>query len=184
MRGFSIVFGWGLLLLLPVPVEAEPQVERLRVEIRHQRALLSFHLTDALDERFYERLESGLPTAFVFEMELDAQRRLWFDKTFKTNELQVIAMYDALEREYLVNYKLGGKLVESRVIRDLAELGRAMTRLEDVPAFDLTGVSPKQRLQIRLRAVLGTKTVLSVIPSTITTDWVESSRFNAPGSGP
>lgn len=175
--------GLGLHLLAP-PAMAEPHVERLRVEIRDQRALLSFHVADALDERFHERLESGLPTAFVFEMELKVLRRFWFDKTLKTHELQVIAMYDALEREYLINYKLAGKLVESRMVRDLEELGRSMTRFEDVPAFDLGDVSPRHRLQIRLRATLGAKTVLSMIPSTITTEWVESRRFRGPEPSP
>lgn len=177
MRCFPLVFG---LALLASGATAEPHVERFEVEVRNQRAYLSFHLAEALDERFHERLESGLPTAFVFEMELQSQRRLWFDKTLQTHELQVIAMYDALEREYLVNYKLAGKLVESRMVDDLDELGRAMTRLDDVPAFDLSGVSPRQRLRVRLRAQLGAKTMLSLIPTTITTDWVESERLRLP----
>ena len=34
-------------------------------------------------------------------------------------------MYNAIRREYLVNYKLDGRLVQSRVLKTLPELERA-----------------------------------------------------------
>lgn len=179
MRFFCLALSLGLAVIVPT-AHAEPHLEKVRIDVRDQRALASFHLADGLDDRFYERLESGLPTAFVYEMELRVQRRMWFDKTLETQELQVTAMYDALEREYLINYKLDGKLFDSRVVRELDELSRAMTRVEDVPAFDLSDLSSGQRLRVRLRATLGSKTVLAMIPSTITTDWVESRRLRVP----
>ena len=164
--------------LLPSPLAAgDPRVASLGVDVRENRAFLSVALADALDERFFERVESGLPTAVVYQFELQADRKRWYDKTLETSELQVVAMYDALEREYLVNYKLSGKLVESRVVRDLDDLALAMTRLDDVPVFELDDVPRRVRLQVRIRALLGSKTLFAVIPSTVSTDWAESEKF-------
>lgn len=178
----------GLFLLLPVllvlaavPSTAEPRIIDLRVVLDGRQALLSFQLAEATGERFVQRVESGLPTGFEITFELIRQRRWWFDKVLDTNTLQVVAMYDALEREYLVNYKLGGKLIRSRMVSDAEELETAMTRFDSEPIFQLGGLSPDLRLRIRLRAELGSKTLFSLIPARITTDWVESERFRPPG---
>lgn len=170
-----------LLVLAAVPSAAEPRITDLRLVLDGRRALLSFRLAEATGERFLERVQSGLPTGFEVTFELIRQRRRWFDKTLDTNTLQVVAMYDALEREYLVNYKLGGKLVRSRMVSSVEELKAAMTRFESEPIFQLGGLSPDVRLRIRLRAELGSKTIFSLIPTRITTDWVESERFRPPG---
>jgi hypothetical protein len=174
---------WCLLLLLlfATPSAAEPRITDLRVVLDGRQALLSFQLAEATGERFLDRVESGLPTGFEIVFELIRQRRWWFDRTLDTNTLQVVAMYDALEREYLVNYKLGGKLIRSRMVTDIEDLKAAMTRFENEPIFHLEGLSPDLRLRVRMRAELGSTTLFSLIPARITTDWVESERFRPPG---
>lgn len=164
-----------------LPSVAEPKISDLAVTVEGRQALISFELTGATDERFLERVESGLPTGFELTFELVRQRRGWFDRTLDTNTLQVVAMYDALEREYLVNYKLGGKLIRSRMVKDRGDLEAAMTRFEREPIFQIGTLSPDLRLRIRARAELGSKTIFSLIPARVTTDWVESERFRPPG---
>lgn len=175
--------GIGLLLAAPV-AQAEPRVVGLEVEVEDNQVLLSFRLDGALDERFLERVESGLPTGVVYRFELQGDRKRWFDKTLKRSTLQVVAMYDAIEEEYLVNLKLDGKLVESRMVRDLEELARVLTRFERVPVFGLQDVPRRWRLQVRLRAELGSKTILSMIPAKIHTDWIASAKFRSPNPLP
>jgi hypothetical protein len=169
---------WGLLLAATA-VLAEPHLSGMGVRLEDQRVLLSFRLQDALDEKVLDRIDSGLPTGFLYQFELTGLRRLWFDKTLATRELEVVAMYDALERQYLVHYKLGGKLMESRLVKDLASLRSALTELYRVEIFSLEDVAPHWRLQVRVRAQVRPRTVLGMIPSTVTTEWVESPRFRA-----
>lgn len=195
MRSLPSLHSLGLLLLLGlVPVlwsvhsaratDEGPRIDSLEVDLDANRVLVSFALTGAVDERFVERVQSGLPTAFVYRFELIRGRWFWFDKLVDSNTLQVVAMYDAVKQEYLVNFKLGGKLVKSRMVRDLAELERVMTRFEQEPVFTLTEVLDSPRIHLRVRAELGAKTLFSLIPAKITTDWVESRRIFAPDPQP
>lgn len=163
------------------PLAAEPHISNLEIAFEGRQVLVSCHLEEATGERFLQRVESGLPTGFELTFELIRPRRGWFDRTVDTNKLQVVAMYDALAREYLVNYKLGGKLIRSRMVRHLDELVQAMTRFEREPIFQLEPMPSDPRLRIRVRAELGSKTLFSLIPARITTDWVESERFRPPG---
>ncbi len=89
-----------------------------------------------------------------------------------------------MSREYLVNYKHDGKLTETRVVRDLEELERAMSELDQVPIFGIATLPPKvQRtimrasVLVRGRVELGSGTWLWVFPSTQTTDWARSRKF-------
>ena len=139
-------------------------------------ARVGFDLEGAFSDDFVEQLESGLPSGFVYDLELLKDRR-WFDKTLATSRLQVVAMYDAATRGYLVNYKLDGKLVESRMVRDVADVERAMTHVEDLPAFRLDAYPRSWRLLVRARAAVGPGTLLFFIPTHAVTDWRASRKF-------
>jgi Domain of unknown function (DUF4390) len=172
---------WGVLAALVSPLAASGQatLSALSVAVDGNRALVSFHLDDAFDPRFVERVQSGLPTGFTYQLELLKDRKRWYDRALEDTTFQVVAMYDALSREYLVNYKLGGKLVESRMVTDLADLEPALTRIEDLPAFDLGNVPRSWRLLVRVRAELGPRTILSFIPAKDSTEWIESNKFRS-----
>ena len=146
---------------------ADAAITRPRVEVEGNRALVSFELEQALDERFLERVQSGLPTGFLYRLELLKDRKRWYDRPLAETTLQVVAMYDAVSREYLVNRKLGGKLVDSRMVSDLAGLERELTRVESLPAFHLDGLPRSWRLLVRVRAEMGSRTILSIIPAKV-----------------
>ncbi len=148
--------------------------------IRGQRLEVSFALQDAFGEELFERIESGLPSGFIFQFKLQRDNKRWFDRELDSSRLQVVAMYNAVTREYLVNYKQNGKLVASRVLRSRDELESAMTRFQSHSLFDLAGTGGRRRLLVRARARLGSRNILSIIPSSIHTDWVESRKFRVP----
>jgi hypothetical protein len=148
-----------------------------RVEVDGNRALVSFRLDGALDERFLDRVHSGLPTGFLYRLELLKDRKRWYDRPLEETTFQVVAMYDAVSREYLVNRKLGGKLIDSRMVGDLPALERELTRIESLPAFQLDGLPRSWRLLVRVRAEMGSRTILSFIPAKVHTDWSESRKF-------
>lgn len=170
----------GLLLLAMVaagqsePAGKKPPKARLvdfETTIDGQRLLLSFRLAQAFDDNLKRRLESGLATGIVFDFELVRRRRLWFNKTLAKGQLQVSAMYNAVSREYLVNFKHDGVLIESRLLRDPDLLYAAMSEFERLPVFTLG--SWRGEVVARARAELGTGSLLFFIPTLRTTDWVE-----------
>jgi hypothetical protein len=171
-----------LLLALAVPgaAVADGRVRGLDVHLDGRRVLVDFRLEDGFDHDLVERVRSGLPTSFTYELELLRDRKRWFDRPLDTGEIQVVATFDAVAQEYLVNYKLNGKLIESRMVRSLEELRRAMTRFEGLPAFTLEPLPRRWRLLVKVRALLGTRTAFSLVPVRDTTDWKESDKFWAP----
>jgi len=152
-------------------------ITRPGVEVEGNRALVSFVLEGAIDDTFLERVHSGLPTGFLYRLELLKDRKRWYDRPLAETTLQVVAMYDAVSREYLVNRKLGGKLVDSRIVGDLPSLERELTRVDALPAFHLDGLPRSWRLLVRVRAEMGSRTILSIIPAKVQTDWNESRKF-------
>ena len=165
----------ALVLVLPVSAAgAEPRIENLHVNRQDGRILVSFELLDALDAEMVERVDSGLPTELAFTLRLEHPRVWWFDRVFERATLQVLAMYNAVTREYLVNYKLDGRLIESRVVNDLEELKRAMTLIHSLPAFEIQEELPPTRMQLTVRAELGSKTFLFLFPNRIETNWARS----------
>lgn len=175
----------GLAALAAAPRAAgqetagEPRLAALTVTVDGNLARVGFRLENAITPRFVERLESGLPTGFLYRLQLLRDRKRWFDRAVEESTLQVFAMYDAATRGYLVNYKLDGKLIESRPVRGLADLERAMTDVEALPAFELQGLPRSWRLLVRVQADIGARTIFGVLPSRIVTDWRESEKFRS-----
>jgi hypothetical protein len=91
-------------------------------------------------------------------------------------------MYNAVNREYLVNTKQDGDLVESRVVRETDELYKVLTTIERLEVFSLQGRRDAE-LEVRGRAELGTGSILFFIPTIRATDWVESKRFKIDQNG-
>ena len=156
---------------------AEARVTNLRVKLLENQVLLSFKLVDVFDEDFEQRIESGLLTGFSFRFQLVRERKSWFDKEVDAGILRVDAMYNAVTREYLINYRYDGDLIESRVVRDTAELQEALTTYSEFPVFTVEGRARRQRMRVRVRAELGTRMLLFFIPRSRSTDWVETRKF-------
>ncbi len=182
-RDFSSIVGLlpvALIVLTAVAATARDtpraRIEGVRVELAEQQVLLAFKLANAFDENLRRRIRSGLPTGIVFDFELVRARKGWFNKDVDSGTMQVVAMYNAVTREYLINYKHDGNLIESRVVREAEELRPAMTEFSGLPVFSLENRGG-ERLQVRVRAELGTRTLLFFIPTTLTTEWAESRIF-------
>jgi hypothetical protein len=159
----------------------EPRIAALEVIPAAGRIDISFVLEDVFDDQLVERIQTGLPTGFDFKIKLvRSQRWWWFDPDIREADFSVVAMYNAVTGEYLVNYKKDGKLIESRVVREIRDLRDAMTRFEDLHAIDTTGLEEDRSLWVRVRGILGSRHRLFIIPTTIETDWADSRRFRLP----
>lgn len=180
MKAFPALLLAGLLA---APAAAdEPAVRELSIALDGVQVLASFRLAGGLTPELRERIESGLPTGFLFELDLLRDRQRWWDESLDSTRIEVVAMFNAVTREYLVNTKLEGKLIDSRTLRDADELERVMTRFQAVPVFVLRSPSRRERYLVRARAELGTGNLLGFVPVMRATPWVESNkvRFREP----
>jgi hypothetical protein len=182
MQGSSFLVVALLALATPAPpAAAGPRVRDLSISLDAGQVLVSFRLDGGLGTELAQRLESGLPTGLVYELDL-ARDRQWFDDSVDSTRLEVVAMFNAVTREYLVNTKIEGHLIDSRTLRDASDLERALTRFTALPAFTLPPGARPGRYIVRARVELGTGQVLGFIPFLRTSEWVESNkvRLRAP----
>lgn len=175
----------ALLLLAAAPERPAITEVTAALDLDAREVRVSFRLAGAFDETARERLAAGLPTGFTYEIELLRDRKRWWDDGLEETSLEVVAMFNALSRDYLLNFKRDGRLVESRTVRELADLERAMTEVGGLAAFVVPeGVRARQRLLVRVRAVLGTATWLGFVPTERETAWAESRKFRLPAEAP
>lgn len=179
LAGLVLAVFW---LAVGVRADAEARLEALGVERDGQRLLISCQLSGAFDEPFRQRLQSGLPTPLVYRFVLERERSSWFDASMARSRVQVVAMFNAVTSEYLINFKHDGDLIQSRIVRDADELERAMTVLEDFPVFTLEERLKDDDYYVRARAELGTRTVLAFIPRTLATDWTKTGNLRLGGA--
>ncbi|MFL6262389.1 MAG: DUF4390 domain-containing protein [Thermoanaerobaculia bacterium] len=161
---------------------ADAEISEIKIGLDADRVLTTFTLGGAFDRRFAERVDSGLPTSILYRLELFRDRKRWWDQRLRESTFEVVATYDAVARAYAVHYKLNDKLIESRTVRERRTLEEAMTRVERLPAFSVAGLPREWRLLVKVEAELGSRTVLSLIPVTISTPWRESPKFRPPGT--
>jgi hypothetical protein len=174
----------GLALLMTLSLAATPalgageraQISDLTLSDGDGQLLVSFRLLHAFSDSTLERIQSGLPTGFTYKLVMERERNWWFDKRVERTDLDVVAMYNAITREYLVNYKQDGRLVDSRVVTSPEDLRRAMTIFHAWPAFELDR-DFRRNLVVKIQAELGSKTILALFPTTVRTRWLETERF-------
>jgi hypothetical protein len=178
MKWLSALGIAGALAAAAAPaVAAEPRIVDLRIVVDGVQVLASFRLEDGVSGSLLERIQSGLPTGLAYELELACDRKRWLDDELDEARLEVVAMFNAVTREYLVNTKLDGKLVDSRTLRDPGDLERAMTAFTALPVFTIRDTCARERFLVRARVELGTGQWLGFIPVLKRTDWVESNKI-------
>lgn len=177
---------WALTAFLFFGSSADkPYLTEPELVLDERRAVISFDLVGAFDDELFEEIQTGLATGFTYQFNLLRDHLRWADNRIDKSELQVTAMYNAVTREYLINYKQDGKLIDSRVARSREELEQAMTHIESIAAFVLSpDLNPKKRYLIKARAKLGSRTIMLLIPTRIETDWVTTRKFRPPATEP
>ena len=162
----------ALLLSAGSAAALEARIGDVTVSREASQLQVSFQLLDAFDQEVLDRIQSGLPTGFTYDIKLERLRKWWFDPALERSRVEVLAMYNAVTREYLVNLKQDGKLIDSRVVKNEDELRETMTIFHQLPFCTMPDV--RGRLVVRLRARLGSRTILALFPTTIHTAWAES----------
>src|SRR4051812_2847614 len=145
---------------------ADAEISEIKIGLDGAQVLTTFTLTGAFDQRFSERVDSGLPTSILYRLKLFRDRKRWWDRRLRESTFEVVATYDAVARAYTVHYKLNDKLIESRTVRERKALEEAMTRVESLPAFSVAGLPREWRLLVKAQAERGPRATLSLLPAT------------------
>jgi len=150
---------------------ADPQIEHLTATAANGQVSVHFVLAHAFDrEETIQGLRSGVPTSFTYVVEIFRDRPNWLDEGISRSRIEVIATFNSVTREYVLNYRRDRRLVRSATINDLAELQQRMTTIEEPELFDI-GNRPPYKLRVRAKADLMRGWLLYFIPWEVSTRW-------------
>jgi hypothetical protein len=168
---------WLLLALAATGVVAEqpkPQIRNLAATAAGGKVSIRFDLEGAFTSpEMVEALQSGLPTSFTYHLEIFRDHPNWFDDSIAKSRIEVICTFNALTREYLLNYRRDRHLVRSQTFSDLRELERNMTRIVEADFFDVGEWKP-HKLKVRAKADLMRGWLMYVIPWEVSSPWRET----------
>lgn len=122
-------------------------------------------------EQIIRGLQGGVPTSLVYVVEIYRDRPNWLDEGIARSRIEVMATFNSLTREYLLNYRRDHKLVRSETFNDLPSLERAMTNIDEPALFDI-GKRPPYKLKVRVKADLMRGWLLYFIPWEVSTRWM------------
>ena len=150
---------------------AEPSIDHLIATSTGGTVSVRFTLEHAFDrEQTIQGLQSGVPTSFAYIVEIYRDRPNWFDEGISRSRIEVIATFNSVTREYLLNYRRDRRLVRSETFNDLAALQRRMTEIDEPDLFDV-GKRRPYKLKVRVKADLMRGWLLYFIPWEISTRW-------------
>jgi hypothetical protein len=130
-----------------------------------------FALTGAFTKpQLLEGLQSGVPTAFRYIVEIYRDRPYWMDEGIARSRIEVICTFNSVTREYLLNYRRDRRLVRSETFNDLAALQQRMTTIDELALFDIGDRKP-YKLKVRVKADLMRGWLLYFIPWEVSTRW-------------
>ncbi|MGZ4807752.1 MAG: DUF4390 domain-containing protein [Thermoanaerobaculia bacterium] len=151
----------------------DPHIEDLAAATNGSLVSVHFTLADAFEnDETVAALESGLPTSFTYVIEMFRDRPNWFDEGIGRSRVEVIATFNSVTREYLLNYRRDRRLVRSETFNDFGTLRKRMTVIEEKDLFDIGGRRP-YKIKVRVKADLRRGWLLYLIPWESSTRWRE-----------
>lgn len=170
-----ILVGLVAFALLTAPAttaaDRKPTIEEMTATVRDGRVYLDLEAGNTLDAPGIERLESGLPINFEYQVEVFTPRRIWLDNTRTEATIGLETVYDAVTREYTVTRRLGGQLFDVESCRTLDELEPLLANLEDFPVLQIADTPLGEAPILRVRLVTRRRSWLWLIPRPVASDW-------------
>jgi hypothetical protein len=143
----------GLLLLLPaVTLAQDAKLTNIIVTNTRDDLLLYLSVKGAFPPKIEKTIESGLPAAFSFNINLYRKRVLWPDAKITEIVLTHTIKYDNLRQEYQVTRSWDNNSVQT--VKSFPEAQRLMTEIDSLTIVPLDQLEKGERYQIRAKAKL------------------------------
>jgi len=118
---------------------------------RDGRVYVSSTASDGLMRDLEEPIQAGLSTTITFEAELRQEVGIWFDRTIASATVAASVQYDTLTRRYQLSRSVDGRLADSKVSEDKADVKRFALGFDRVPLFSTGNLEPNAEYYVRVR---------------------------------
>jgi len=148
---------WTVLLAvtLAVPATAHAQAtEGLKVIplVRDDQVLVSFELADGFTSDLRAAIKSGLPTTFIYSVELRLDVPFGVDRLIGTSTVTSGVEYDNLKRRYTLSRMIDGRTQETTSVDDEAVVRQWLTSLSRLPLFRTSRLEENRDYYVRVYA--------------------------------
>lgn len=125
---------------------------RVRPIQRDGQVLVSFALDGGMTDEMKAVVSSGLRTVFTYTVELKLKVPAWVDRTVATAVVSTSVDYDNLTRRHTVSQAKDGRVEQSFVVEDPAEVAQMVTNFERLPLFDTKQLEANREYYVIVRA--------------------------------
>lgn len=155
----------GLLVVSATPAAAQ-DAETLRVRTlnRDGRVLVTFSLNGGLTDEMKAVVQSGLRTVFTYTVELKLKVPAWVDRTVATAVVSTSVDFDNLTRRHTISRALDGRVEESFVVEDPAEVAQMVTHFDRMPLFDTKILEANRDYYVLVKADARPRTTAGLWP--------------------
>jgi len=135
-------------------VQAQSQGEALRVRpiYKDGQVLVSFSLNGGLTDEMKAVVQSGLRTVFTYTVELKMRQAAWVDRTIGTAVVSTSVDYDNLTRRHTISQSRNGRVEQSFVVENPAEVAQMVTNFDKLPLFDTKQLQANREYYVVVRA--------------------------------
>jgi hypothetical protein len=150
----SLASVWfGLWVLVAPAVAASPTVANIGVATKGNYVIMDAILTDGIEGKILEAIESGMPMTINFQVELRKQNSLWADSLIRANKISHTVQFDSLKKVY--RFSEMGKNVKRKIItRKKDRYQTLMQTLKNIPIAPTYQLDPGEKYYVRVKADL------------------------------
>jgi len=143
---------WGALALVLIGAPALADGIKITPLVREGNVLVSFEVPNGFTEDVRAAIYSGLQTTFIYTVELRTPAAMWIDRKIATVVISNTVQYDNLSRRHNISRLVDGRLEDTRVTENEAEVREWMTRLDKLPLFKTSQLEPNREYYVRVYA--------------------------------
>jgi Domain of unknown function (DUF4390) len=148
LRVFVVAF--VLVGIVRAADDVSPDLRVTPIE-RDGQVLVSFDLNDGFTSDVRDAIQSGLPTSFLYDVELRRGSTL-FDRTVAAIAITATVHFDNLTRRYQMSRTVDGRVEEARPTDDAESVRGWMTHFERVPLSTTASLEANVEYYVRVRA--------------------------------
>jgi hypothetical protein len=118
---------------------------------RDGRVYVSSTVSDDLMRDLEEPIQAGLATTITYETDLREEVGIWFDRTLASATVAASVQYDTLTRRYQLSRSVDGRLDDSQVSEEKADVKRFALGFDRLPLFSTAGLEANREYYVRVR---------------------------------
>jgi hypothetical protein len=140
-------------VLVPQAIAAGPSVANIGVATKGNYIIMDAILTDGMEGKIREAIESGVPMTITFQIELRKQNSFWADPLVRANKVSHTVQFDSLKKVY--RFSEMGKNVRRKIITRKKDRYLAlMQTLKSIPIAPTYQLDPGEKYYVRVKADL------------------------------